>query len=230
MADEALVRQVFDEAIRAFAGRADVVRKDEFDRLDERSRARAWTVARVADLDVLNDLHAAAREFSGTGASFRDFIDSLQETMQRRGWEGLEPWHARIVFDQNVGMAYTAGRYQQARNSGVNFWRYLPSDAQEPRPEHERFYNQVYPMGDGPMPPLDFGCACSWEAVFDEELGSTTEVGNPADLDPDDQEFAFSPASFFSPLKVRADKYPPELLEALRRAAANDPQLEIEVE
>jgi len=225
--DEDLINQSFDEAIRAFAGRTDVVTKPRFLALDEAARARAWTMARVADADVLTDMHAAVEKIIAEGGGFRDFVDSIEETMEKRGWEGPQAWHAQLVFNQNVGMAHTAGRFSQAQAAGVQHWRYLASDAAEPREEHKPFYNQVYPMGDGPMPPLDFGCACSWEVVFDDEIEPGTEIQDPAGLVPEGQEFQFKPAEFFRPLELDLSDYPPEIQEALKRAAANDPQLKL---
>lgn len=218
----------FDEAIRAFAGRSDILPKEEFLKLEEANRARAWTVARVSDLNVLNDLHQASEKISGAGGTFRGFIDALGDIMEQRGWAGLTPWHAQLVYDQNVAMGYTAGRYDQAQRAGVEYWRYLPSQAAVPREEHKPYYHRVYPMGEGPMPPLDFGCACEWEVVFNDELDGE-DVQTHAPRVPDGQEFRFHPSSYFGPLTVRSGDYPPELLAALQRAAQNDPRIKIEL-
>ena len=237
--DGELINQAFDEAIRAFAGRTDVVTKPRFLQLDEAARARAWTMARIADADVLSDMHDAVDKIIQTGGSFRDFIDDIEDTMQRRGWEGPQAWHAQLVFNQNVGMAYTAGRWQQATQAGVQYWRFLASEAAEPRDEHKVYYDQIFKLGEGPMPPLDFGCQCGWEVVFDEELSDEERAGletQPTDdrlqtgpTIPEDQEFQFRPASFFQPLEIDAEEYEPGILEALQRAAANDPKLKIRV-
>ena len=207
-----------DATIRAFAQRTDVVPKYRFERLDEAARARAFTAARIADLDVLRDLHSGLREIIGSGGSFRDFVDDIEGTMERRGWAGTTAWHAKLIYDQNVAMAYTAGRFDQARESGATYWRYLPSTAAEPRGEHEQYYGQVFPLGEGPMPPLDFGCACEWEPVFADEMAGV-DVQQPLRVS-EGQEFQFSPASYFEPVSIRLADYPAELHEAIRRMAA----------
>lgn len=225
MADPAVLMQEFDDAIKAFSGRGEIVRKDEFLALDERMRARSFTVARTADVDVIADVYDALTQNIGAGGTWRNFVDDLGDIYDRRGW-AAEPWHARIIFEQNTAMANTAGRFEQAKRSGTNYWRFLPSDAKEPRPEHERYYDQVFRLGDGPMPPLDFGCQCGWEPVFDDEVNADEVQAEPPSV-PDDQEFQFSPASFFEPKTIHASAYPPEMHDALKRIAANDPNFKV---
>lgn len=49
--------------------------------------------------------------------------------------------------------------------------RWLPSDAEEPRPEHQANYGKVYIIGegiDGVEPGDEFGCRCGVEILTDE--------------------------------------------------------------
>jgi len=223
----AIARRVLAEAVRALAGREDILPKKAFVALTEAARARAWTMARVTDLRVLKDMQRAVERAVAEGQSYREFVGSIIDTMRRRGWTGPEPWHGKLVFEQNLGMAYSAGRWQQARRAGAEYWRFLPSKSKNPRPEHEQYYGRIYPLGGGPMPPLDFGCKCDWEPVYADELeGQMVERGNGPQIPPD-QEFQFRPASFFQPLRLRLSDWPAALHGALRRLAAEDPHLEV---
>lgn len=220
MADADLLIQEFDAAIRAIVQREEVLPADVFNELDAAAKARAFTMARIADIDVIADLQKYVESIVTTGGGMRDFIDGLDATMQARGWAGPEPWHARLVFETNVGQAYSAGRYDQAKRSGATHWRYLASDAAEPREDHKAFYGKVYPMGSGPMPPLDFGCQCFWEPVFEDELDGV-EVADPLKGD------FFRPADFFQQFEVKLSDYPPELHAALKRQAGLDKNLKV---
>jgi len=222
MAEADLLIQALDGAIRAFAQREDILPAEVFKTLDDAAKARAFTVSRIADLDVLNDLHKYIEATLASGGSMRDFIDGINQTMEARGWEGPSAWHGKLVFETNVGQAVSAGRFDQAQRSGANHWRYLASDAAVPREEHKAYYDKVYPMGAGPMPPLDFGCQCFWEPVFDDELDGV-DVQEPLPSGAG----IFKPADFFQPLEVRLDDYPPELQVALKRQADNDPNLKV---
>jgi hypothetical protein len=47
------------------------------------------------------------------------------------------------------------------------FYRWLPSDAEEPDPEHQLNYGETFQIGDGEMPGDRFGCRCGMEILVD---------------------------------------------------------------
>lgn len=50
-------------------------------------------------------------------------------------------------------------------------YRWLPSDAEDPRPEHQLNYGKTFIVGDGEMPGEEPGCKCGMEIlVRDKEL------------------------------------------------------------
>lgn len=218
-----IARARFAEAIDQMAQRTDLLPKEEFLKLHGENRARAWTVARVAELDVLKDLHGAVGQAVEGGQSWREFKDSLDSIMEQRGWAGLEPWHAQLVYAQNVNMAHSAGRVTQARDAGVGYWRKLPSPSATPRTEHARYDGQVFSFGQKTPPPWDFGCKCEWEPVFDEELDDAerSRLGGAADQPPGADEFEWDASQYYRPLELRRGDYPAELWPVLRSLAAD---------
>lgn len=46
-----------------------------------------------------------------------------------------------------------------------DFYRWLPSDSEEPDPEHQLKYGQVFKIGEGEMPGDRFGCRCGMEIL-----------------------------------------------------------------
>lgn len=57
------------------------------------------------------------------------------------------------------------------KNYGGQKGRWLPSDADDPRPEHQANYGKVYVIGegiDGVEPGDEFGCKCGVEILTDE--------------------------------------------------------------
>jgi len=222
----ALQRGRFAEAIDSFAQRTDLMPKSEFLELHGENRARAWTVARVAEADVIKDLHGAVGQAIEGGQSWREFEDSLNAVMEQRGWEGLEPWHARLVYQQNVDMAHSAGRVMQATDAGVRYWRKLPSTSAHPRPEHARYDGQVFAFSQKSPPPWDFGCQCPWEVVFDEELTPADRKAAGRDLGgadnlPGADEFEWDASHYFRPVELRRGDYPDELWPVLRSLATD---------
>lgn len=47
-------------------------------------------------------------------------------------------------------------------------YRWLPSDADEPDPEHQAKYGEIYVIGDGEMPGDRIGCRCGMEIITDD--------------------------------------------------------------
>ncbi len=217
-------RARFVEAIDQMAQRTDLLPKDQFLALHGLNRARAWTVARVAEVDLLKDLHDAVGQAIEGGQSWREFKDSLDHIMEQRGWSGLEPWHAKIVYEQNVNMAWSAGRTMQAQDAGVRHWRKLPSQSLAPRPEHQRYDNQVFTFEQMTPPPWGFGCKCEWEPVFDEEITGETPVpriSGPADQPPAGGEFEWNASHYYRPLELRQGDYPETLWGVIESLASD---------
>lgn len=48
-------------------------------------------------------------------------------------------------------------------------YRWLPSDAEEPDPEHQLKYGNIYKIGEGEMPGDRFGCRCGMEILTDDD-------------------------------------------------------------
>jgi len=160
----------FLQAIEALAERL-AMPKSLFMELDAVNRSRAFTMARISDLNVLQNIHDELTIAINDGETFADFKGRLEDVKERTGWTGTNPWHYRVVYDTNLGMAYSAGRYQQGAEAGLRAVRILPSLAEHPREEHRPFANQLFRYESGAMlPPWDFGCQCGWEWVFPEEL------------------------------------------------------------
>ncbi len=70
---------------------------------------------------------------------------------------------------QNEVVLQVAGEIRD-RYAG-EFYTWLPSDAEEPDPEHQLNYGQKFQIGDGEQPGDRFGCRCGMEIhVADSSL------------------------------------------------------------
>lgn len=49
------------------------------------------------------------------------------------------------------------------------FYIWLPSDADEPDPEHQLNYGKTFRVGEGEMPGERYGCRCGMEILVDEK-------------------------------------------------------------
>ncbi len=106
---------------------------DDIDFLDKKA------VARVA-LDTLKSYRARIKEDSSIKT---DLTDDPKQLIQRVQNEVVTQI-AQGIKDQYEGEQY----------------EWLPSDADEPDPEHQLNYGKIFTVGDGEMPGDRFGCRC----------------------------------------------------------------------
>lgn len=55
------------------------------------------------------------------------------------------------------------------KNYAGKKYRWLPSDAKEPDPQHQLKYGKIYTVGVGEMPGERYGCKCGMEIITDEK-------------------------------------------------------------
>lgn len=107
------------EAIRWFKRRVPI-RKEEWLALDVKTRKRAFTVARVSQLNVINDTLKAITKAIEKGETLEQF--------KARTKGRFEEWHAEVIFRNNLQAAYAHGREAQLREPEAleqrPFWMY----------------------------------------------------------------------------------------------------------
>ena len=223
MAVDSAISGVLEGVIAGFRDR-DAVTRERFDELDQAARARAFTVSRVQDTQVISEMHAELAKRLMDGGTLQDFIDDIDSIAERRGFTGLNPSHTKLVFEQNEGMAQTAGRWSEAKDAGISYWRKLPTDSENPRKEHARHDGKIFPI-DGPQgpPPWDFGCKCNWEVVFDDELPDKRKVSRARPTK--NQAYDYHPRQFFESYEVDLSAYPPSWRRRIKAELGSDPNV-----
>ncbi len=177
----------FEEAI-AFFGDKLTLTAEQYYALADEVRARAFTVARVAQMDILTDVKSALDKALSDGETMSDFADRLGDIMTARGWQGLEAWHLETVFRNNIQTAYSVGRYKQmrAQKSAFPYWQYDAVNDGRTRPTHAALDGKVFPA-DHPFwdtwyPPNGHRCRCTVQPVMAEQIadeGLTVQTADP---------------------------------------------------
>lgn len=151
------------------------------EQLDE-AHARAFTVAKVARLDVLQDIRAALDESLKKGLTFQDFQKNLTPTLQAKGWWGKQiivdsqggaevaklgsPWRLNTIYRTNLQSAFMAGRYQAMADGADShpYWQYVAIMDGRTRPSHAAMNGRVFkvddPIWNTAYPPNGFNCRC----------------------------------------------------------------------
>lgn len=151
--------------------------------------ARAFTVANVTKLDVLQDIQDSLAKALKSGQTIQQWKDGLIPELQRKGWwqrqgttaelqaagrvdaqgviaKGLTPHRLKTIFQTNMQSAYMAGRYEQMIEQAEErpYWQYVAILDGKTRPAHRALNGRVFRYDDAGWaafyPPNGFNCRC----------------------------------------------------------------------
>ena len=156
------------------------------------AQARAFTVAKAARLDILEDIRAEVSRALAEGTTGREFVQALEPRLKARGWWGKQiivdtagnaevaqlgsPWRLRNIYRTNVQTAYMAGRYKAQRENrdARPYWQYVAVMDRRTRPTHAAQHGKVFraddPFWDSFYPPNGWGCRCRVRALSGRRL------------------------------------------------------------
>mgnify|MGYP000418634557 CR=1 FL=1 len=171
------------EAIRFFRSKGLATGFDWQDVWQE-EHARAFTVAKAMQREVLEDIRAALDDALAEGRTLDQFRDELTPVLQARGWWGRQdmedpltgevravqlgsPRRLRTIFETNMRSAYQAGRWERIQRvkTAMPYLRYVATMDGRTRPEHRAWHGTVLPVDDPwwdtHYPPCGFRCRCT---------------------------------------------------------------------
>ena len=143
----------------------------------------AFTVAKMANVDLLADVRAAVDKAIVDGQSLQEFSKLLKPRLVQAGWWGKAVMEDPVsgeaqlvqlgsvrrletIFQTNMSMAYSAGDWQQIQENKAEapFLMYDAIDDSRTRPLHHAWDNTVLPVDDPwwdtHKPPNGWRCRC----------------------------------------------------------------------
>ena len=207
---------------------------EKYRALQEEYRVRAFTVAKLAQLDQIVAVKKSIRRALKTGESFEEWQQKSADIFIRAGWKGDTRYRLDTIFRTNIQTAYNAGRWKQAE-AGKKDRPYAMYDAVNDgraRLTHLAQDGKVYPLDSAFWrvwwPPNGFRCRCSAITMTEaeakaegleirdrasgpnpkEEDGKPLEVGK---IGPPDEGFGANPG--LHPFEVKLDRYYPDARE-----------------
>lgn len=151
------------------------------------AHAKAFTVAKVARMDVLQDIRGMVEKSIEDGLTFEQFRKELTPMLQKKGWWGekfvsrpdgtvekiLEgsPRRLKTIYNQNLFTAYSAGREEQFQQNKRfrPYGMYVAVRDRKTRATHLALHGKVYPLDDAFWkaftPPIDWNCRCRKRAL-----------------------------------------------------------------
>lgn len=145
--------------------------------------ALAFTVAKSAGFDILDDINSALDAHLAEGKTFASFRRELEPVLQKAGWWGERevtdpetgekvlaqlgsPRRLRTIFRANMRSARAAGQWQRIQRTKRThpYLLYRASSSVERRAEHLGWVGTLLPADDpwwnDHFPPNGWGCKC----------------------------------------------------------------------
>lgn len=189
------------DAIKYFESKGYVITQSWHD-LWQEAHAKAFTVAGVARLDILQDIKGTLDTHLREGKTAASFQKELEPILRKKGWWGkrLEkgadgkerivrmgsPARLNLIFRQNIQTAYMAGRYKRMKENAEArpFWKYVALLDSKTRPAHKMLHGRIFRHDDAfwnsHYPPNGWGCRCRIQALSPynmEKQGLKVESG-----------------------------------------------------
>lgn len=86
--------------------------KDEWLELEERAQEKAFTIAGIAQLDLIQSVQDAISAALKSGESMDEFRDKVRDELEG-AWGEERGWHVNLIFQNATQRAYSAGRRAQ---------------------------------------------------------------------------------------------------------------------
>ena len=154
---------------------------------------RAFTVAKMMDVDLLAQVRASLDSALANGTPFREWAREVEPLMQRSGWWGRKemldpstgavveaqlgaPWRLETIFRTNMQAASAAGQWQTIQEQAANapFLMYDAVDDIRTRQLHKSWDRKCLPVTspwwDTHFPPNGWNCRCGVIQLDAEEL------------------------------------------------------------
>lgn len=158
-----------------------------------KEHATAFTVAKMADIDLLQDVKDAVDQAISEGWTLAEFKKALTPRLQKAGWWGVREQkdpltgntkmvqlgsarRLQTIFRTNMQTAYAAGSWAQIQETKADA-PYLMYDAvndNRTRPQHRAWDGTVLPVDDEfwvtHYPPNGYNCRCTVVQMGGDEL------------------------------------------------------------
>ncbi len=217
-----------DDTLRVWELRDELRPSTRWHEMMHEDHATAFTVAKVAELDLLRTIRQSLDDTMRAGGTFESWKANVLPQLKKAGWWGLvenaeltgtsEPVivndrRLQTIFHTNVRMSQAAGAWAKVQREKDRFpyLRYLSDHYRKhPRLNHKSWHGLILPV-DHPwwqthFPPNGWGCRCHYEQVSQarmDRMGWT--VSEPPDDGPGT---LFHAAGRAEPIRVPAGIHP----------------------
>lgn len=171
----------------------------KWDDLWQQEHSHAFTVAKMMQLDLLQDTRNIVNSFIKGDVNYKLAMLNLENRLRAKGWWGMQeienpntgeienvqlgsPWRLRTILETNLITSISAGKYKTQLDNAdfAPWWQYSDQEDERVRKKHRAlgllFKNAVlhytHPFWQTYYPPNDWGCRCFVNTFTDDDVRS----------------------------------------------------------
>ena len=161
----------------------------DYDEIMHDAHKKAFTVAKMMNLDLLKDTQASLAKAFKEGVGFDEWKKSVKPMLAKKGWLGnikvkdpktgeekeiyVGNRRLRTIFNTNMRTAYAKARYESQMQSLGEYFRYTAVLDGRTREAHRKLHGKTLPktdkFWDTNYPPNGWGCRCKVQVLTEAE-------------------------------------------------------------
>lgn len=161
----------------------------DYDEIMHDAHKKAFTVAKMMNLDLLKDTQASLTKAFKEGVGFDEWKKSVKPMLAKKGWLGnikvkdpktgeekeiyVGNRRLRTIFNTNMRTAYAKARYESQMQSLGEYFRYTAVLDGRTREAHRKLHGKTLPktdkFWDTNYPPNGWGCRCKVQVLTEAE-------------------------------------------------------------
>ena len=161
----------------------------DYDEIMHDAHKKAFTVAKMMNLDLLKDTQASLDKAFKEGVGFDEWKKSVKPMLAKKGWLGnikvkdpktseekeiyVGNRRLRTIFNTNMRTAYAKARYESQMQSLGEYFRYTAVLDGRTREAHRKLHGKTLPktdkFWDTNYPPNGWGCRCKVQVLTEAE-------------------------------------------------------------
>lgn len=161
----------------------------DYDEIMHDAHKKAFTVAKMMNLDLLKDTQASLTKAFKEGVGFDEWKKSVKPMLAKKGWLGnikvkdpktgeekeiyVGNRRLRTIFNTNMRTSYAKARYESQMQSLGEYFRYTAVLDSRTREAHRKLHGKTLPktdkFWDTNYPPNGWGCRCKVQVLTEAE-------------------------------------------------------------
>lgn len=178
-----LIKQPPAEAMEFLKKKYPSVNFDYSD-MEAEARARAFTVSKITQLDILQTMLTALQTAAENGSGYNEFKKNIKPYLEATGWydengDTINSRRLQLIYKTNIDAAIAAGRWQQMWETRDNrpYLQYRIDQlgiSERHRAEHEALDGRIFEIEDQIWgfiyPPRGFNCNCGVVSISERYM------------------------------------------------------------